>query len=914
MKRLLSVILAISMLMAFVPIVSAADAQPNFTINYDVSGDLAAACGGAAMSAPLSTVNLEYTNGFYALGTTGTVLDWATSSDNFKAYGSGENTNIAMRRWYKSGVKVWVPMAGTYTLKVNYATGLAFSQNKMRVYWNTTGGATGKVGEYKSPEGTYAADEKWNQQFITLSPTPFTATVTAAAPGYYYVAFEVDGTGDNIINGLYARASFASISLVSGSGDGNAIVLGSIDEDFELNAGETKKLSASGYLSKTREAVDFKYISSNPSVATVDENGLVTAKGAGEATITATSKDASDNVTVPLTTKVTVVDSSAYSITYDIGGTIAKYNMMQASSGTSKLDMYYVRYIHTNGFFEYASANPSATAANTSMQALQSTKTFDMQKADGYIEFKIKVPYEGNYKLWMDHDLAKGGSYVDVILDGNRVGSYSCYNANADKNWFGLTGSKNHTQSIAKTVNEDGTLGEEAVFALNAGEHTIRFANRRDEAVGTARGSVGTFKLIKGNTNAVKPMHGYATVSQNGVPVTTLKNGEEAEGVVAVYTTDAVAAAAATTLTSSDTSVIEIDGTRVRAVGQGTATIGASVVYDGTTYDIASYEILVVDHPITGNKVSFYANATEDVALTISGMDYIQGEVDGNVAANTEVTLKAPTDIEGKSFIGWIRGSRDNGIWISDNAELKVRLLTNTFLTAVYEASDEESDTEVRFWNWSGQYLGSETVAKNTTFAEVKKPDVYDFTGYEFAGWSIENETVISKLTNAVAEFEKKAGNYSVTVPSNVGGATSGNYEFDTEITLTSENPVYWERDGKTVDYGTSYSFFVWDDTVITVSDNGNKGPRVILDKHDDYGTYMIEYDNGDLANMRILEAGILFGENATVAGFNSKAVSKKTSFSHGQFTAISNDGADTAATGYVIYLDGGIVRVLYAK
>ena len=918
MKRLLSVILALSMLMAFVPAVSAADAQPNFTINYDITGDLATVCGGTAMSAPVSDINLDYTNGFYAMGTAG-YNAWQSSNDNFELYGTGDNVNLAMRNALHTGVKVWVPMAGKYTLKVKYATGLAFSQNEMRVFWHkeTYDRSSGsRVGTYKSPEGSYSADEKWNHQFVTIYPTPFTATVTADSPGYYYVGFEVGGSNSSQTSGMYQRASFASISLESGDGNGNAIVLGSIDEPFALNTtdNKTKTLSVSGYLSKTRAPVEFKYISNNTNVATVDENGVVTAVGTGETTITATSKNDDDNVTVPLTTKVTVTDPSAYSITYDIGGTMTKYGMQKQSWGASKLHMSNVKFMHTNGFFEYAAANPTVNGTSDNAEYQTVTKTIAMNKTDGYVTFKINVPSDGDYKLWMDHDIAKEGAYVDVVIDGNNVGSYNCYSAGAANNWFGTNNASNHTQSIAKVVGEDGSLGAEAVFNLKAGEHTISFKNRAGYPIAASkRGSVGTFKLIKGGSDAVKPMHGYATVSRNGVPVTSLTNGETVTGEIAVYTTDALAAAAASSFTSSDTSVIEIDGTSVKAVGQGTATISASVEYDGTTYDITSYEILVIDTPITENRVSFYADATEDVELTVSGIDYVQGEVDGTVKVNTEVTLTAPTDIEGKTFVGWIRGSRDNGVWISDEAEINVRLLTHTFLTAVYNDENAENTT-VRFWNWSGQYLGSETVAENTSFADVKKPDVHDFTGYEFAYWSVEDATVINKLTDAVAQFEKKAGNYSVTVPANVGGAASGDYEFDTEITLTSETPVYWERDGKTVDYGTSYSFFVWDDTVITVSDNGNKGPRVILDKHDDYGTYMIEYDNGDLSNMRILEAGILFGENATVAGFDSKAVSKKTSFSHGQFTAVPNDGADTAATGYVIYLDGGIVRVLYAK
>ncbi len=913
MKKLLSIILVFAMLAAFVPAVSAeaADAQPNFTMVYDISGDL-----DELKPTSLSTIDLTYTDNFYALGTAGWGLD-----GSFKIYGSGENTNLAMVKWYWSSVKVWVPMAGTYTLKVDYATGLAFSQRKMRVYWNTTNNRSNKIGEYTSPAGSYSQTETEEQQFTKLSPTPFTKTVTVSEPGYYYVAFEVDDSGSDKINDLTARASFASISLVSGDGNGNAIVLGGIDEAFELNTtdNKTKQLTATGYLSKTREAVDFKYISSNTDVATVNENGVVTAVGAGEATITATSKKDSDNVTVPLTTTVTVTDPDAYTVTYDIGGTMTKYGIKK---GTTGLQMTQVKYPHTNGFFAYEGASHTMDGVQDGAEYQSSTGSIALNRSNGYLTFKIKVPYEGDYKLQVKHDRATRGGYVDVYIGDARKGSYDCYGTVA-----GYMGdSRTTVEDIAKEVKEDGTLGEEATFHLTAGEHIIKFANRPNTAYADAiRGSVGTFKLIKGGSDAVKPMHGYATVSRNGVPVTSLTTGENGlTANAAFYTTDAQPAATATAITSSNPAVLKVDENGVvTAVGAGTATINASIEYAGTTYNVVSSEITVADPAISSNTVSFYADANVDVPLTIEGIEYVQGNPDGTVGANKTVTLTAPTDIEGKTFRGWMRGSEDNGVWLSPEAEISVTLVSNTFLTAVYDVAVAENEATVEFWNWSGQYLGSKTVDKGMAFSEVSKPPVHDLTGYEYAGWSVRDDEIVSGLTRAVAQFKKIKDEttgvekkYHVTIPAGVTGAVTGNFEFDTKITLESETEVYWLRDGKTVDYGTTYSFYVWDNTVITTSKDGNSAPKVILDKHDEYNTYMIEFDKGEADNMRILEAGILFGNDPKVNSFDSKAVASGRDLTHGQFTAVANttNGGVTNAVGYIVYLDGGIARVLYAK
>lgn len=56
-----------------------------------------------------------------------------------------------------------------------------------------------------------------------------------------------------------------------------------------ISYGEEKQLSAS--LTYDSDETGFTWESSNPTVAAVDENGLVTAQGVGEATVTATSKD-----------------------------------------------------------------------------------------------------------------------------------------------------------------------------------------------------------------------------------------------------------------------------------------------------------------------------------------------------------------------------------------------------------------------------------------------------------------------------------------------------------------------------------------------------------------------------------------------------------------------------------------------
>jgi hypothetical protein len=102
------------------------------------------------------------------------------------------------------------------------------------------------------------------------------------------------------------------------------------------------------------------------------------------------------------------------------------------------------------------------------------------------------------------------------------------------------------------------------------------------------------------------------------------------------------------------------------------------------------------------------------------------------------------------------------------------------------------------------------------------------------------------------------------------------------------------------------YTYYVWDATAITyATEEVEKAPLVVLEEGN--GAYMIEYDAGDKT---IIEAGIVFGENATVDSCAGKATSQKNA-SHGQFTAESN--GVKAARGYIIYRDGTDYKVKYS-
>lgn len=307
--------------------------------------------------------------------------------------------------------------------------------------------------------------------------------------------------------------------------------------------------------------------------------------------------------------------------------------------------------------------------------------------------------------------------------------------------------------------------------------------------------------------------------------------------------------------------------------------------------------------------ITFAADSVGDIALAIDGVPQSYKKLSPiQVERGKSISIEA-LDVAGKKFVGWLRGSADYGRIVSVNAKYEFAAATHTMLTAVY-ADAPETDAAVEYYNGNGQYLETKAAA------EGKPANNPTLVGYVFGDWWIAEETPlvlenVSSLTRAVAKYTKESIKYSVTVPaSGVSGASSGAYAYDDEITLTSANgDVFWLRDGKTVDFGSAYTFNVWDDTVIAVSTIGENAPMIVLDSAVKDDAYMIEYDSGD---KNIVEVGIIFGESdeITVASCSEKMNSQRNS-SHGQFTAQSDY---PVAKGYLIYKDGGEYKVIYSE
>ena len=81
------------------------------------------------------------------------------------------------------------------------------------------------------------------------------------------------------------------------------------------------------------------------------------------------------------------------------------------------------------------------------------------------------------------------------------------------------------------------------------------------------------------------------------------------------------------------------------------------------------------------------------LGLTIRG---VYGEGSGTRGDSVTVTA---ADFDGYTFRYWVRGSADNGTWMSADKSYTFSLMTNTCLTAVY--SEATTDKVVEFFNES---------------------------------------------------------------------------------------------------------------------------------------------------------------------------------------------------------------------
>lgn len=538
-----------------------------------------------------------------------------------------------------------------------------------------------------------------------------------------------------------------------------------------------------------------------------------------------------------------------------------------------------------------------------------------------FVLYRVIIPYAGEYDLkFTPSSAAKSWGPVPAVyffpVKGTNITSVSAVRARI--NAASASEKIGYVNFSSNAI--DGTLDKvpARVSAPHAGEYYIVLRPDATSATYNAATSVSgnyTYQdaYFEGITlEPIAKTDDYMTDIDISISDKALTAGEKSTAsVTADYFKGATSALAeGVAYKSSAESVATVDASgNITALRQGTALISA-MTEDG----MVSSEFVTVADVEERKSVSLaVANSVN------KNIDVTSGE------RGNEVTVTAE-DIDGYTFRHWVRGTADKGTWLSADKSYTFSLMTNSYLTAVY--SENTTDKIVEFFNENGEYYAEAKVDAN---GNIELPAEPSRTGFKFLKWLLseteeltESTVLTSAVTRAVARYTDTGDTFSVENPVDTSTETK-NYSYDDKITASSSyvytdnngsktlTPyVYWYRNGKQVDYGTEYTYYVWDKAEITKSFTGTNAPLVVLDsvvKKDN--AYMIEYD---AAGKQIIEVGILFGRagtTPTVESCDGKATSQKTE-EHGQFTAKIDDST-AVARGYLIYNDGGTYRVIYS-
>lgn len=266
--------------------------------------------------------------------------------------------------------------------------------------------------------------------------------------------------------------------------------------------------------------------------------------------------------------------------------------------------------------------------------------------------------------------------------------------------------------------------------------------------------------------------------------------------------------------------------------------------------------------------VTVTVNAAENGAVSLGDVDVTAGGAK-KFAENGMYTLTA-TPNEGCSFVGWQTG---NKIVSTDATYTTVAVADITYKAVFAEAAKPVQFTFVDMFN---NVISSQPVASG---ADVRIPQAPTYTGYTFTGWSVD-EAAIKAATGSMtvyAQYEKDAAaTYTVTsddattITNGAASATGSlaDVAYGSQVTVTNDNATAWTIDGKTVAYGSSYTFYVVSDVTVKAATAATQEPVVAAVATNAVGGDSCKVEFIATREMTdgytFLKAGFVYGKNLT--------------------------------------------------
>ena len=855
--------------------------------------------------------------------------------------GNLQSSVIPLIGYGNHGFKYWIADENTYNGAKKYVRALQFSATYLRIYSgyadesktppiNDTHSATGMrialalekpsaVASFykivvKPSSGTASAAELYTSKLDESKRTVEHVFSVAAKNGTTYpfvgsTARDIteliynNGTDDHVMGfftGVGKNMQLGTITLTPV--DATSIHL-TFDEANLLKGEKKSARTYANLADKSQVFVTDSYVtyeSSDDSVATIAEDGTITAIGPGTAKITATIGSFSD-------TAIVNVGKRVYSL---IKPTLA------AADWDSALTARYVQasIIPLKG---YGSHEYKYWDADDASVINQSTNQRTLQYWTGGLRV-------WSYDVRGDESFTNpNGAKLAIALKTPRKGFYKINHT---------SGASDKAKGLFYMYMTEISAEDEAAESRIQVEEFLTEENlvKRSEVSNTGEHAYNKIIAPTGDSNLIWAVHinSEAQFSMTKLTLTELDvtaidltaDATELEiGGKAALTTSANGSPIAhsfVTYTTEDTDIVSIaaDGT-VTALAAGDATIKATANGLSDTVEISVAEPTVEPEApgeAADAKVSIYV-AAENGGTVTSG-DITVGSVN-EAEIGKKVTVKAQ-DSETLKFSYWRNAA---GKFVSSSATYSFTANTNTSLVAVFDKAEESSESvKVMFYNENKSLITSKDVEKATTFASAKNGVATNMTGYVFREWSIGDDAIINSLTRAVALYDVKNTTYSAYIfdgdESTPAYTTSGRYEDTVTYTAKGDNFSHWvvkDGSGRIASYDKTISFRLWATVALEAvyADASEPVPTIILDEED--GAYFITYSVP--AGYEKVSAGIVFSKTGvpTVNNCFSRATAESTAAT-GQFTALPAEG-EAVARGYLMFEKNGEIRVIYA-
>ncbi len=309
-------------------------------------GDVSATCKVTVVATPASSVTLDKTQVSLKAGetskltatvspetTTDKTVTWTSSNPQVATVdNTGTITAVSLGEATITATCGSVSTTCKVTVVATPATGVTLDKTQVSL----KAGETSKLTATVNPDTTTDKTVTWTSSNPLVATVDNNGTVTAVSLGEATITAKC-GSASATCKVTVVATPASSVTLDK--------------TQVSLKAGETSKLTATVSPETTTDKT-VTWTSSNPLVATVDNNGTITAVSLGEATITAKCG------TATATCKVTVVATSATGVTLD------KTQVSLKAGDTSKLTATVSPETTTDKTVNWTSSNPQVATVD----------------------------------------------------------------------------------------------------------------------------------------------------------------------------------------------------------------------------------------------------------------------------------------------------------------------------------------------------------------------------------------------------------------------------------------------------------------------------------------------------------------------------------------------------------------------